>query len=100
MTREGPSIEIRGRPGEVAVELPETPTSGYLWSLDRSAAGVEEIGRDYREGGAEPLAGGSGIRSFRLRVPAPGSYQLEFVLKRPWEADALEHRNVALILSR
>jgi inhibitor of cysteine peptidase len=99
MAREGSPIEIRQTPGDVVVELPETPSSGYLWSLNRAPAGVEEVSQEYREGGPQPIAGGTGLRSFHLFVPAPGVYRLEFVLRRPWEAEGLERRLVSLVVS-
>jgi predicted secreted protein len=98
MTREGPPMEVHGQFGELEVELPEIPTSGYLWSLERVPAGVEEVGRQFLAEGPAPVAGGAGLRLFRLRVPAPGRYQLEFVLKRPWEARDLERRSVILVV--
>lgn len=99
MTRDGAPIEIRAAPGIVEVRLPETPTSGYLWKLDRPPSGVAQVATEYREEGGGLVAGGSGVRSFRLSVPAPGTYELEFVLRRPWEAESLERRRVTLTVS-
>ncbi|HEY8869601.1 MAG TPA: protease inhibitor I42 family protein [Candidatus Limnocylindrales bacterium] len=99
MTREGPPIEIRGTPGIVEVDLPETPTSGYVWEIAAAPSGIEERGRDFREESREPIAGGSGLRTFKFDVPTPGAYEVAFELKRPWEAEALERRTVRLVIA-
>ena len=98
--REGPRLEIRSSPGTVEVELPETPSTGYVWRLAGAPASVREAGRDYRDAGAaaEPVAGGSGLRVFRLEVGERGRHELEFLLQRPWEEAALERRIVTLVV--
>jgi predicted secreted protein len=82
------------------VELPETPGSGYAWQLADVPAAVREVGRDYREAPptSDPIAGGSGVRTFRLEVGEQGRHQLEFLLRRPWEESALERRIVTLVV--
>jgi predicted secreted protein len=80
------------------VELPETPTTGYLWRLIDPPAAVREVGREYTHAATEPVAGGSGSRVFLLEVTDPGRYELEFRLQRPWEETALERRFVTLVV--
>ncbi len=98
MTREGPSTEVLATTGDLQVELAETPTSGYRWEVEGAAPGVEQLGDDYRESPGELVAGGSGIRTFRLHAPAAGSFELAFVLRRPWESEPLERRHVRLVV--
>jgi predicted secreted protein len=98
MTREGPSTEVRGAPGDLKVELAETPTSGYRWEVERAVPGVEVMGDDYLESPGELVAGGSGLRTFRLHATAAGSYELAFVLRRPWESEPLERRHIRLVV--
>lgn len=99
-TREGPRIEIRSSPGAVEVELPETPTSGYTWQLSGPPAAVREVARDYSDAqpGLRQIAGGSGLRTFRLEVEERGRHELEFLLRRPWEETAIERRVVTLVI--
>ncbi len=67
-----------------ALELPETPGTGFRWHLEtrlelvRSEFSPSESGR----------AGGGGTRRFLLTAPAPGRYQLGAVLRRGWLGDA------------
>jgi predicted secreted protein len=98
MTQEGPKTEVSGQPGELEVELPETPTTGYQWSVEQVPAGVEEVSQRFESREPPPVAGGTGRRSFRLRVPVPGRYELAFVLRRPWEASGIERRSVILVV--
>ena len=99
-TREGPQVEICSSPGAVEIELPETPSTGYSWRLAVAPTAVREVGRDYREAppSPDPIAGGSGVRTFRLEVGERGRHELEFLLRRPWEETALERRIVTLVV--
>ncbi len=99
MTREGPSQEIRAAPGIVEVSLPESPTTGFIWRLAEAGPAVHEAGKEYSAEGGPGLAGGGGIRTFRLQIDAPGSYALEFRLGRPWLDEAIERRTVTIEVS-
>jgi len=90
--------EIRAPPGIVSIELPEDPTTGYLWDLADPPLEVREVEREYQQGAEGPIAGGTGARTFRVEVNDPGVYELEFHLRRPWEATVRERRNVTLIV--
>jgi predicted secreted protein len=98
VTREGPRSEIRARPGTVELELPEIPTSGYLWQLVDPPAGVRELAREFTQRGEARAAGGGGTRVFRVEVTSHGRHDLEFRLQRPWEEDAIERRVVTLVV--
>jgi len=89
-------LELRATPGVVEIELPESPTTGFLWRLVDPPAGVREIDREFRSQADDQLAGGSGMRAFCIEVPAPGHYELEFQLKRPWEEQPRERAVVVL----
>jgi predicted secreted protein len=97
-TREGPHTEIHSSPGTVEVELPETPGTGYVWEPVPLPASVREVGRTFEEAAARPTAGGSGTRRFRLEVGRQGRHELEFLLRRPWEAAPIERRTVTLVV--
>ncbi len=102
MTREGPARRVRAERGEVDVELPETPSSGYRWELAFSSwapAGVA-VTDEFRASSArddeQRVAGGSGLRVFSFHGLPPGEHRLEFHLTRSWEHDPLETRIVTI----
>jgi predicted secreted protein len=86
---------------EFSVRLQGNESAGYRWELVSVPEGVEHLGTDI-----EPPAAGSqetvpadehATSVFRFRVHTPGTSQLQFVLKRPWESDALDRHDVAVI---
>jgi Zn-dependent peptidase ImmA (M78 family)/predicted secreted protein len=81
---------------EVHVLLPETPSTGYVWTIGRDADSVTReavlpLVRDTLEvetqsGGL--LYGAGGRRHFVFRAARPGSYRCHFTLVRPWDEPA------------
>jgi predicted secreted protein len=95
MTTEGPSSELSAPNGLVDVVLPESPSTGYRWSMvteDDSAQVVDDRFEDHPTGG--PTAGAGGQRIFSLHVS--GTVVLEFWLKRAWDTEPLERRVVTV----
>ncbi len=82
--------------GESELALEETPSTGYVWGLADAPPGVTLLGSSFVSTSAPPLAGGGGLRVFRLRVDRPGAFVLRFERKRPWEAAPLEVRTIEL----
>jgi len=78
--------------GRFAVELDEPATSGYRWTPVGLPAGVSLEGDEVRPGG--PAPGGVRHRVFRFAATQIGRHQLDFELKRPWEEQAAERRQV------
>jgi inhibitor of cysteine peptidase len=75
-------------PGDaLVVELPENPTTGYRWELAGPGALADRVSSDF-DPPPPGLAGAAGVRRFTVHPPAAGSYQVELVLRRPWEQDA------------
>jgi predicted secreted protein len=89
-------LELEAAPGVVKIELPESPTTGFIWQLVDPPSGVREIDRAFRSQADDLVAGGSGTRVFCVHVPQPGHYELEFKLRRPWEEEARERAVVVL----
>jgi inhibitor of cysteine peptidase len=85
--------------GEVEVALPESPTTGYRWSLPDPPAGVAVVDAGWQPHGGPAEVGGGGIRRFRLRASAAGEHRLRFVLRREWEASALREHEVRLTVA-
>jgi predicted secreted protein len=92
-------LELRAKPGVVEIELPESPTTGFVWRLVDPPAGVREIDREFRSQADDQVAGGSGVRVFCVEVLAPAHYELMFELKRPWEEQPRERAVVVLDVS-
>lgn len=100
MTREGPTSEVTAFGGMAEIQLPESPTTGYRWELegenDRAridSSVFEEI--PY----AERLAGGGGMRLFRLDLSDTEPLRLSFVLRRQWDTEPIERRSVIVIFT-
>jgi len=73
---------------EIALTLPETPTSGYRWTIERLDAGVLELVDDAYSPPEPGLLGGKGEHRWTFRVVGPGSTPLRLELKRIWDAES------------
>lgn len=77
---------------EVVLRLPEIPSSGYAWTLERRAFAALEL----VEEAAEPsddhddVYGGRSIRRVLLRATTPGVDDIVVALSRPWEPEPIE----------
>jgi predicted secreted protein len=99
--RDGDRLSITPRPGdEIVVDLPELPSSGYVWSLATrtNQVQIEESSFEAAESvddGTE-LFGGWGRRRIVMRAVEPGELELELVMRRPWESDERPTRTFAV----
>lgn len=86
----GESIEVH--PGdEIILHLPENPTTGYRWHIDRADGMVEVTARlpvDSPPPDPGVVFGRGGVREFRWRAQAPGFGRLELKHWRQWEGEA------------
>jgi inhibitor of cysteine peptidase len=86
----GESIEVR-QGDEITLRLPENPTTGYRWHIDRADGIVEqEVAQQQVDSHASDLNtpfGRGGIREFRFRAQVPGSGRLELKHWREWEGE-------------
>ncbi|MEA2510174.1 MAG: Chagasin family peptidase inhibitor [Actinomycetota bacterium] len=85
-------------PGAVKVQLPEAPTTGYLWALEDLPHGVTLVRTEYQAPGTGTI-GGQGERAFVLDVLSVGRHVLEFRLARAPGDEAVENRTVTLIVA-
>src|SRR5262249_41367342 len=80
--------EISMTPGDGSIARPETPASGYRWTLTKIPRGVAMLDDYFTVGSIDPSVprkfGDGGTRIFRVHVDAEGVYSLRFVRKRPW----------------
>jgi predicted secreted protein len=81
---------------EFEVRLESTPTTGYIWEVAQLPETVELLGTEFEPSGGEPQAGAPGNQLFRFRAGQPGQYQIDFVLKRQWELEAIRSRTVSV----
>lgn len=73
---------------EIHVELPETPSSGYIWELIDPAREVLVLaGETFEPHDGEEAIGSAGERHFLFRVAEPGQGQLRLEMRRPWLDD-------------
>jgi predicted secreted protein len=75
--------------------LDELPGGGYCWRLDEPVDGVELLGSRYTPAPGVGIGGG-GKRHFRLRTRRPGTFMIEFKLRRAWETTPLEHHSIVV----
>ncbi|GAV45361.1 protease inhibitor I42 family protein [Streptomyces acidiscabies] len=70
---------------DIVVELPENPSTGYLWEIT-GIEGLEVTGDDHASA-PTGLVGAGGSRVLRLRAEKAGEGRLELVYRRSWEAE-------------
>lgn len=83
---DGRTVEIR-RGDIVEIYLPENPTTGYQWSIDRGDATVVALEESEFSQVPDARTGRRGWRKMRFRARTAGTAQLRFKLSRPWERD-------------
>jgi inhibitor of cysteine peptidase len=70
------------------LSLPETPATGYIWTLDRpDATPVKMLSSDVVRPAADRI-GAPGVRTLHLKPTQAGMVQLRLKRWRPWEGDA------------
>ena len=85
----GQSIEVR-QGDEIILRLPENPTAGYGWHVDRADRLDQEMsehttGSDQTD--PNPRFGKGGVREFRFRAKEPGAGRLDLKHWREWEGE-------------
>lgn len=91
--------QLHLRPGdEIALRLPEVPSSGYTWVLaTREYVSLEVLDDEIRALSSDAdLIGGPALREILFRASQLGSDRLELHLQRPWEADAPPVQSVSV----
>jgi inhibitor of cysteine peptidase len=73
------------------VELPENPTTGYVWSVAAVPEQLEEVPPDAGTGAGDPQRpGASGRRLVRFAARGPGTGELRLQHARSWQPAAGE----------
>ena len=87
--------EISARAGETfIVELEGNPTTGYQWELSESDEQFRMVEKDYGQPGAG--IGAATKERFVIKALEPGSTEMIFKYKRPWETEVLETKTFRL----
>jgi inhibitor of cysteine peptidase len=81
--------EFRLRLGEeFQVQLPENPTTGFLWTvLESSSRNIELARKEFSPPEDSVVVGAGGIRVLVFKATKPGRAVLHLGLKRPWEKE-------------
>ena len=77
------------------VPLGSASGAGYTWQLDAVPDGIELLGSESSQR-ADAQIGDPATQVFHLRAGRAGHFVLSFVLKRRWEAVAIETRQVEI----
>ncbi|NVM20962.1 MAG: protease inhibitor I42 family protein [Desulfobacterales bacterium] len=73
---------------EFRVQLPENPTTGFLWTvLETSSPNIELERKEFSPPQDSGIVGAGGIRVLIFKATKPGRAALHLGLKRPWEKD-------------
>ena len=72
----------------IVIELPENPTTGYVWTLDvNEATGIAHLADSRYTERTESGIGGGGMRTFTVKVKSPGIETISMKLRRQWEPE-------------
>jgi inhibitor of cysteine peptidase len=69
----------------IVVRLPENPTTGFAWSIDKADAHVLRLQSSRYSPAARGAVGGGGQRSLRFKAITAGTVRLQLKLWREWE---------------
>ena len=71
---------------EVVLRLPEVPSSGYAWTLEREQFSALDLVDDRLDTSTgDDIYGGAAVRRVLLRATRPGVDDIVVGLRRPWE---------------
>lgn len=90
-----PDLAVGAIEGDaVVVEVPETPSSGYIWQPVLPDDGLALVRDEYRAPDGQAL-GGRGRHRFLFRADAAGRRRVRLEMRRPWQrGDAAETFNI------
>ena len=92
-----PSETITAAVGqEFAVPLKSTPTTGYVWEVQKLPQGILHSGSDFQNPDRDIKPGAPVTQVFRFQVQKGGEYNITFVLKRQWENKTIESHTVTV----
>ncbi len=95
-----PALAVNALEGDaVVVEVPETPSSGYIWAPIQPDAGLALVREEYRAPDGQPL-GGRGRHRFLFRADVAGLRRVRLEMRRPWQrGDAADTFHVEIAVA-
>lgn len=94
---DGPDHEVALVVGDtVAILLPESPTTGFQWSIERGSDLLEVIDSTFDAEAPARMTGAEGTRRIRLCSRKAGVATVTLAYRRPWEPDAAAGRRRVL----
>lgn len=105
MADTGRSVQV-AREDEIVLRLPENPTTGYRWHIDRADGLVVTEWDAYQPCVGDPdpdvQIGRGRTREFRFRPEAIGTSRLELKHWQEWEGEAstMERFSVSISVAR
>jgi inhibitor of cysteine peptidase len=88
LTREDNDKTIEVHAGDsIVVRLPENPTTGFAWAIDRADDEVLRLQSSEYSPAAGVGVGGGGQRNLTFKAIRPGTVTLRLKLWRDWEGD-------------
>ena len=94
----GKTVEVQV--GEfVVIELPENPTTGYVWTLSvKEGKGTTSLSNSKYTAANDSGMGGGGMRTFIVKVQSAGIAAIDIKLRRQWESEsaAIDRFNVVI----
>lgn len=88
---EEPTRAIRAAVGETfAIALAGNPTTGYTWQAAVDPGYLELVGETFEPAGEGVGSGGQEV--FHFRALAPGTSEINYEYRRPWDKKARESR--------
>jgi len=98
---EDPRGPIEVAAGELlAIVLPANPTTGYSWQVEADEAYLALLSQEFEPAGAGVGVGAGGREAFQFRALQPGSTDLRFHYRRPWEGQAYDTRHYQVTIRR
>ena len=89
LTEQSNGKEITLHVGDTfTLTLPETPSTGYRWKLEKDGAPVCSKLSDQFLAPHASRPGSPGTHEWRFRADAPGAATVEMHLVRPWNGDS------------
>ena len=84
------TVQILARGESFEVRLPENPTTGYVWEVEKIPGAVLDLERETFEAEtADPrIMGRGGIKIFVFKAREPGTGEIDLRHRRPWMRDA------------
>jgi inhibitor of cysteine peptidase len=89
LTRDDQGSVVTAKVGErLIIRLPESPSTGYRWALDKSNEGILTLEETAYERSPTSGTGGGGQRTLTFLMQAVGTVLLQLKHWRAWEGDA------------